>query len=112
MNVGRGGFGAGGKSESGGSKDDDFTDEDDGEETDSGAGIGSGIGGIGGGGHDKKKIHVFQKKASTSQSSASDLTQVREGTGKFKKLKKDSTYIAKIRIIPYDISVLVCLSFC
>ena len=84
MNVGRGGFGAGGKSESGGSKDDDFTDEDDGEETDSGAGIG-GIGGIGGGGHDKKKIHVFQKKASTSQSSASDLTQVREGTGKFKK---------------------------
>ena len=38
LNVGRGGFGAGGKSESGGSKDDDFTDEDEGDETDSGAG--------------------------------------------------------------------------
>ena len=63
--VGRGGFGAGGKSESGGSKDDDFTD-DEGDETDSG----------GSGAADKKKIHVFQKKASTSRSSSTDLSQV------------------------------------
>ena len=69
MNVG-----AGGKSESSGSKDEDFTDEDEGDETDSG-GVGSGTGGVGGG--DKKnKIHVFQKKGSTSQSNASDFTQV------------------------------------
>ena len=73
MSVGRGGFGAGGKSESGGSKDDDFTDEDEGDETDSG-GVGSGTGA--GGGDKKNKIHVFQKKGSTSQSNASDFTQV------------------------------------
>ena len=41
----------------------------------SSGGVGSGAGGVGGG--DKKnKIHVFQKKGSTSQSNAADITQV------------------------------------
>ena len=41
----------------------------------SSGGVGSGAGGVGGG--DKKnKIHVFQKKGSTSQSNAADFTQV------------------------------------
>ena len=91
MNVGRGGFGASGKSESGGSKDDDFTD-DEGDETDSGGSAG-----------DKKKIHVFQKKASTKPSTASDLTQVCTGLplrhtpfGKAKTVAESSHFHIKV----------------
>lgn len=61
--------GASGKSDSGGSKDDDFTD-DEGEETDTG-------GGGGGSRSNKNRIHVFQKKgSSSSKSSSSDLTAI------------------------------------